>query len=470
VTNKTVTLIGTGFSNGVALATTIGGHAGVTVSSTTFVDGTHLSLGVSVSSSAPVASDYTVNLTNGDGRTATKANAFAVDPTASGPTIGSLSPSSLTQGDTNKTVTLTGTGFQNGGPLAASITGHAGVTVSSTTFIDATHLSLQVSVSSTAAAASDYAVGLTNGDGSTANKANAFTVTTTTTGPTIDSLNPPGLAQGVSHRRLTLTGTSFKDGTSLAASITGHDGVTVNSTKFVDSTRLDLHISVSSSAMVATDYSVDLTNGNGRTVKKANGFSVDVTPTVGAASPPAVAQGVTDTSIALIGTGFSRGATAQIEGTGVTVVSVKFVSSTKLTAVVAVARDAATGTRQVNVINLDGGIGACTGCFTTSAAPTIAFPTSSDRRVVHRGRTTWVRIIGTGFHRGVDVRVSHGFKVDAIRFIDSSRIRVKVTAKDRTAKRHTGRYDLVVTNPDGGKTRSVNSMVNRRSRDRRRRG
>src|SRR5439155_24111551 len=98
------------------------------------------------------------------------------------PTVTSLSPGSRGQGATNQTITITGSGFVNGTALGASFSG-TGITVNSVTFVSATQLTANVSISSSAATGA-RTVTVSNGDGGVGSKTNAFTVNA---GPTITS-------------------------------------------------------------------------------------------------------------------------------------------------------------------------------------------------------------------------------------------------------------------------------------------
>jgi len=67
----------------------------------------------------------------------------------------------------------------------------------------------------------------------------------------------------------------------------------------------------------------------------------------------------------ILGSNFQAGAIAKF-GSGVTVTSTTFVSSTKLTARITIASGTTTGVRTVKVVNPDKGTGSCVGCFTVT--------------------------------------------------------------------------------------------------------
>ncbi len=89
------------------------------------------------------------------------------------PTITSSSPTSLARGTSNATVHVVGTNFLKG--VKAKFSG-TGVTVNSTTLVDASHLTLSVTVASTATTGK-RSLTVTNTDGGTNTKIGALSVT-----------------------------------------------------------------------------------------------------------------------------------------------------------------------------------------------------------------------------------------------------------------------------------------------------
>lgn len=84
---------------------------------------------------------------------------------------------------------------------------------------------------------------------------------------------------------------------------------------------------------------------------------------VTAVSPATVAAGATQT-VSVTGTGFSRGVRVNVSGADVTTTAVRFVSPTRVDAVVAVAAGAVNGPRDVTSVTTEGTAGTpCAGCF-----------------------------------------------------------------------------------------------------------
>ena len=203
-TSQNVTINGTNFDTGPALAASFG--TGVTVNSVRFVSPTQLTANVSVAASAtPGARD--VKITNGDGSSATGSSAFTVD---ADPTVIGTAPSALGQGAPNQNVTITGTGFAPG----AAVSFGSGVTVNSTTYVSATQLTANISVAATATTGVQN-VTVVNLDGGVGTGAGVFTVNG---GPVLNSTSPSAADQGATNVSVTIGGANFVLGAPLAAS------------------------------------------------------------------------------------------------------------------------------------------------------------------------------------------------------------------------------------------------------------
>ena len=170
VSNQTLSVTGTGFVNG---ATVTFSGSGITVNSSTYVSATAINVNVSVSDSAP-SGTRTITVTNPDGSNATSGPIFTVTGALN---VNSVSPSSLGQGVSNQTLSVTGTGFVNGATVTFS---GSGITVNSSTYVSATAINVNVSVSDSAPSGT-RTITVTNPDGSNATSGPIFTVTGTST-------------------------------------------------------------------------------------------------------------------------------------------------------------------------------------------------------------------------------------------------------------------------------------------------
>jgi IPT/TIG domain len=269
--------------------------------------------------------------------------------------------------------------------------------------------------------------------------------------------NPASIATGQSSVNVTITGTQlsgsgfYDPGSNLGgsaapfshigASITG--GVTVNSVTFTSPTQITLNVSTVGAAAGA--QSITITNPDGQT-GTGNGI-LTVTgsaggPTISSVSPNALGQGGTRTLTAN-GTNFQSGATTSVSGTGVTVVSTTFVSSTKLTIKLKAAATAPIGARNVTVTT-GGGSATCAACLTINPAPK---PTSTSPNRGARGATLSVDILGSNFQAGAIAKFGAGITVSSTTFFSSTKLTARITISSGTT---TGVRTVKVVNPDKG--------------------
>jgi hypothetical protein len=435
-----VAIKGTGFVGGASASF----GAGITVESTSFVSSTELTAKISIESGAS-AGARTVIVTNSDGGVGSLASAFTV---ISAPNVTSTSPSSGDRGG-SETVAIKGTGFASG---ATSSFG-SGIAVNSTTFKSSTELTASITLEAGASLGS-RTVTVTNTDGGLDTAENAFTVNGA---PTVTSASPSSRAQGASGQTIAIKGTNFESGTGLVASFSG-SGITVNSTSFVSSTEVTANVTIASSATTGA-RNVTVTNPDTTSATATGAFTVTAPPSVTSTSPNSRGQGATGQTVAIKGSGFANGASASF-GAGIAVESTSFVSSTELKAKISIEAGASTGGRTVTVTNLDGGVGMLANGFTVNAGPKISTPTSSFQsrvKIAHGTASSEFKVTGSGFVSGATVSISGGFTVNLTTFVNSGELKVKVQAEGASGK---GRYDVTVTNPDGGSDTSEESIEN----------
>jgi ribosomal 50S subunit-recycling heat shock protein len=439
--SQVVMIKGTGFASG---ATSSFG-SGVIVNSTTFKSSTELTASIKIEAGASTGA-RSVTVTNTDFGSGSLAAAFTVN---SAPSIESLTPSSRAQGAGEQTIVLKGANFESGAGLAVSLSG-TGITVNSTSFVSASQVNASVNVTANAATGA-RTLTLTNPDATTATA--TFTVNAP---PTVTSTSPNSRGQGASGQTITIKGSGFVSG---ATSAFG-SGITVNSTTFKSSTELTADITIEAGASTGP-RAVTVTNPDTGVGSLAGAFTVVAAPNAESVSPSSRGQGATGQTIAIKGSGFvsGTGLAVSFSGTGITVNSTTFKSSTELTANISVESGASTGARTVTVTNPDGGTDTIAGGFTVNAAPSITSPTSSFGsrvRITHNTPGEF-KVLGSGFVSGMTVSISGGFTINSTTFVNSGELKVKVTAGNNGQR---GVYDLTVTNPDGGSDTSENSIEN----------
>jgi urease gamma subunit len=423
-TFQTITIKGSGFSS--SASPSFG--SGVTVNSTTFKSSTELTAKISIDSGA-TPGPRAVAVTNPDSGVGSLANAFTVN---AAPNVESVAPGSRAQGASGQSITIRGTGFASG--ASASFSGSS-ISVESTTVISSTELTAKISISSFASTGA-RAVTVTNTDGGSDSLSGAFTVDAA---PNVTSVSPSSGDRGGSES-VAIKGSGFLSG---ATSSFG-SGIIVNSTTFKSSTELIASITIEAGASLGS-HTVTETNADGGSDEGV--FTVNSAPTATSTNPSSRAQGTSNQTVAIKGTNFESGTglAASFSGTGITVNSTSFVSSTEVSANVTIASNATIGARNVTVTNPDTTSATGTGIFTVSAAPTVASTSPSSRGQGASKQT--VAIKGTGFATGASVSFGAGITVESTSFVGSTELTAKISIESTATP---GTRAVTVTNADGG--------------------
>src|SRR4029077_4252963 len=303
-----------------------------------------LTANISISSTATLGT-RNVTVTNPDTQSGSLTNGFTV--TTAGPppppSMSSVNPNSGAQGQNLPSVVITGGSFQSG----ATCSFGSGITVNSCTFISATQLTANISISSTATLGTRN-VTVTNPDTQSGSLTNGFTVTTAgpPPPPSMSSVNPNSGAQGQNLPSVVITGGSFQSG----ATCSFGSGITVNSCTFNSATQLAANISISSTVTLGT-RNTTVTSPDTQSGSLTNGFTVTTAgppppPSMSSVNPNSGAQGQNLPSVVITGGSFQSGATCSF-GSGITVNSCTFNSATQLTANISISSTATLGTRNV---------------------------------------------------------------------------------------------------------------------------
>jgi hypothetical protein len=402
-----VTITGTNLAG--ATSVTFGGTAatGVTAVSDT-----------SITANTPfhAAGLVTVVVTTPNG-TATGTNAYNYTTTAA-PTFTSIAPSSgPTAGST--AVTITGTNFVAGGLLGVTIGGAPATSVvrSSATTITA------VTPAGTVGAKD---VVVTNNDGQTATKANAYTYLSA---PTFTSISPAAGPITVGTP-ITITGTNLIGTTSVTLGGTAATAITVVS---------DTRITAIAPAHAAGLVNVVVTTPGG-TATGTGAYMFTAAPTFTAIAP-LYGRTAGGTSVTLTGTNFVTGATA-VTFDGVAAPTFTVVSATQITATTPADAGAATVT-----VTTPGG--APTRPY-TFADPTISGALSRITGA-HGSTYTLITIPGNYFitspYPTVTFIQGSNTMTGTVTACTQAQVTFSVTIP---AGQATGLYDVRVTNTDGG--------------------
>jgi IPT/TIG domain-containing protein len=133
-----------------------------------------------------------------------------------------------------------------------------------------------------------------------------------------------------------------------------------------------------------------------------------------------------------------------VSGTLVTASSVTVNSPTSLQVTLSAAGNAATGARNITVIEPGPVADTCTQCVTVDPAPTVA---SASPNSVPQGETANITVTGTNFQPGAKLKNVSGVTFSGTTVVSPTELTSTATVSPTAA---TGTDKLWVTNPDGG--------------------
>jgi hypothetical protein len=408
---------------------------------------------------APPSQRYNVVVTNPDGKQGMRANYFYVYSAA--PTITSSTPSTGLQGATITITNLRGNYFQSGATVVyhngTSIIPMTGVTVRNATSITGT---LTIPAGATVGY---YNITVTNPDGRTVTRANAFRVLDNA--PTVTGLtNRTGYLGSFVIENI--TGTNFVSGATARFNGTGLDDIPATSCSDVSSTRLQCTFDLSGKTVSATNgYNIVVTNPGGKEGMRAAYFTLATRiPTVTGLTNRTGYRGWPVIE-SITGTNFVSGATARFNGTGLADLlpeSCTYVSTTRLICTFDLAGKDPSATNGYNIVVTNppeaGGVeGMRASYFTLSSpAPTISSSTPSSGIA---GTTVAIsNLRGNYFQPGATVTYWRGaypltFTVDDIP------LRTQIVGTlTINGVAPLGYYNITVLNPDGQSVTRTNAF------------
>ena len=162
-----------------------------------------------------------------------------------------------------------------------------------------------------------------------------------------------------------------------------------------------------------------------------------------AVTPSALGQGGSVT-VTLTGSGFSGTPSVFVSGTLVTASSVVVNSPTSLQVKLSAAGNAATGARNITVIEPGPVADTCSACLTIDPGPTVS---SASPNSVPLGGNANITVTGTNFQPGAKIRNLTGVTFSGTTVVSPTQLTSTVTVSPTATP---GTDKLWVTNPDGG--------------------
>jgi outer membrane protein assembly factor BamB len=275
-----------------------------------------------------------------------------------------VSPNSLAT-NTVTPVTITSTLPNFSGSPVVTVSSD-GVTAGTATVVDSTHLTVNLTVSSTASAGPrDVSVSIP-GSPPTVDSCTGCLTITQPSPPSVTSVNPTTLGQNSNIANFVIHGNNFAPGAAVSFSSTG---VTATSVTYISPTALSATVNVApnfSSALGPSDVTVTTTGGSGTCTACV---TIDLAPDPTGVAPSVVSGHSTPITVA--GTDFHGGLVVSSTVPGATFSAPGSVTSTSFNTTVTVPAGTAPGSYDLTVTNPDGGTGTCTGCLTVTGAPVL---------------------------------------------------------------------------------------------------
>jgi len=369
-----------------------------------------------------------VTVTNPDGQTKTITKGFNI---TSQPVINNVSPDSLPQGAKAQWITITGNNFFS----SSTVNMGEGIDITSFTYVSSKVLKVEIDINKGANTGTRDVMVL-NPDGKFGMGIEKFSVSK---GPSIVSVTPYRLVQGMDNKNILITGSGFQEGFSLSF---GEAGFVVNRMTYLNTEKIEVNLDVPATVSPG-NYSVYIVNPDSSSASLTNYITVEEGPTLFDVVPNLLIQGV-QKQLTLKGLNFDSDIIVVISGTGINITNTKYVDENTLTVDITVDNDATEGFRSVSIITSDGV------SVKRDEAINVVPPLEVDnlsKSVFSQGDEEWVSIRGKGFLEGAKVTLTgDGVSIDTYTFISSQEIKVKIKVE---LDSDVGSYDLVVTNPDG---------------------
>ena len=295
--SQTLTINGSGFQSGATVHVSYPGYSGdLTVTSLTT---TQIQASINTGTTAQT---WTVQIISPAGVVSNAATLTVTAAVTGPPSISSLSPNPMTASASGQTLTIYGSGFQSGATVHASYPGYSGdlnVTSLTSTQIQATI--------NTGTAAQTWTVQIISPAGMVSNAATLTVTAAATVAPSISSITPNPLTAQNGYQAITISGSGFGAGDSVAASYPG-GGSTTLPIASLSATQIVAYINTGTTART---WTITVTNPSGMA---SNGASLNVT----ASGSPAISsvsnvQAVNSVqTVTINGSGFLPGSGLQV--------------------------------------------------------------------------------------------------------------------------------------------------------------
>ncbi|MCX6689907.1 MAG: hypothetical protein NTZ39_09520, partial [Methanoregula sp.] len=346
-------LAGTNFLSGASVNLTKTGESNITATGVTMVDSTNITCTFNLA--GKTVGLWNVTVINPDGQQGSLVGGFTVTNTTPAPTVTGITPSTGVNTTTVPITNLAGTNFLSGAQVNLTKTGESNITATGVTVVDSTNITCTFNLAGKTVGL--WNVNVTNPDGQQGSLVGGFTVTNTTSAPTVTGITPSSGQNTTTISITNLAGIGFSGTPTVNLTKTGQSNITATSVAVVDATNITCTFDLAGKAVGL--WNVTVVNPDGQEGSKVGVFEVTNStpaPTVTGITP-ATGQNISAISITnLVGTGFYGTPTVNLTKTGesnITATGLTVVDSTNITCTFDLAGKAV-GLWNVTVINPDG--------------------------------------------------------------------------------------------------------------------
>lgn len=453
--DQNVSVIGSGFQQGLTVTVFIPGGASVTLSGTQIqsVNSSSFTMIVTLN----VAGTYGIRVNNPDSGKSNTFN-FNVQNPISTPQITAISPTSPTRNDSDQNVMVSGGGFQSNLTVTVFIPGGGTSELSGTQIqtVAATSFTMIIKLN----VVGQYGIRVNNPDGGQSNIFN-FNVRAPTSTPQLISVSPTSPIRKDTDQNVAVTGSGFQSGMTITVFIPGGGTSTLSGTQIQNLTSNSFTMIVTLN--VAGQYGIRVNNPDGGqsntlTFQVQNQISA---PQISSINPTSPTASNIDQNVTVVGNNFQQNLTVSVTfpgGGGATLSGTQIQNVTTNSFVMRITLGRA-GNWGIRVNNPDGGQ---SNTFTfdvqsvtetpaiTSLNPSSPFVNSSDQDVV---------VFGSNFQPNLTVSVT--FPGGGSSTLSGTQIQ-NVTPTSFVARitlGTTGNWAIRINNPDGGQSNTFNFNV-----------
>jgi pimeloyl-ACP methyl ester carboxylesterase len=304
--DQSVSVSGSNFVSGLTVTVFIPGGSTATLSGSQIQSVTSGSFTMVITLN--VAGQYGIRVNNPSGA---QSNTFNFNVQSVSPSISSISPSTPTRGDSDQSVSVSGSNFVSGLTVTVSIPGGGTATLSGSQIQSVSSGSFTMVI--TLNVVGQYGIRVNNPSGA---QSNTFNFNVQSVSPSISSISPSTPTRGDSDQNVQVFGNNFVSGMTVTVFIPGGGTATLSGSQIQS-------VTPSSFIMVITlnvvgQYGIRV-NNPGNVLSNTFNFTVQnsgASPTITSISPASPSSSANDQNVTVLGSSFQQNLTVSVNFPG----------------------------------------------------------------------------------------------------------------------------------------------------------